>query len=475
MKYFQTMISKRILLLVAGILIVCGLLPAQTKKSDYDNDMLPAQFHADRRQALRDKMEPNSVAVIFTNPERNRSNDVDFKYSPAPDFYYLCGYTEPNAVLIIFKEKQTIDSISTSEILYVQPRNATEESWTGRRLGTEGVKKQLGIVNVYGNVNFDALSLNFCTFDKIYQSESYNDVRDDQNDKGDLYSLIKQCKEKTDFCKSKRNSFSLRTLLAALREIKTPEEMMLLKKAIDITCDSHKELMRNLDTSMTEYQAQALVEFGFSFNGSEYPGYPSIVGGGENSCILHYVTNRKKLHNPELLVVDAGAEYHGYTADVTRTLPVNGKFTKDQKALYDVVLKAQLAGIKQCRKDNNFRDPHNAAVEVVKKGLISLGIITEPNDFAKYFFHGTSHYLGLDVHDAGTYGKLKAGSVITVEPGIYIPEGSSCDKKWWNMGIRIEDDVLITEGEPDVLSGKLAKTTEEVEKMMAEEGILKKK
>jgi Xaa-Pro aminopeptidase len=444
-------------------------------KSDYDDDLLPAQFHAERRQALRDKMEPNSVAIIFANPERNRSNDVDYKYSQAPDFYYLCGYTEPNAVLIIFKEKQTIDSISTSELLYVQPRNATEESWTGRRLGVDGAKTKLGIVNVYNNFAFDALSLNFCTFDKIYHSEFYNDVRDDQNDKGDLYTLIKLFREKTDYCKTKRNSFKLRTILADLREIKAPEEMKLMRKAIDITCDSHKELMRSLDTNTTEYQAQALVEFGFSYGGSEYPGYPSIVGGGENSCVLHYITNRKRLYNSELMVVDAGAEYHGYTADVTRTLPVNGKFTKDQKALYNVVLKAQLAGIKQCKKGNSFRDPHNAAVEEVKKGLASLGIITDPNDFSRYFFHGTSHYLGLDVHDPGTYGKLRAGSVITVEPGIYIPEGSPCDPKWWNLGIRIEDDVLITEGEPDVLSGKLPKTPEEIEKLMAEGGILKKK
>ena len=210
--------------------------------------------------------------------------------------------------------------------------------------------------------------------------------------------------------------------------------LKLLQKAIDITCDAHLDLMKSLDSTMTEYQAQALVEFGFKFNGSEYVGYPSIVGAGENSCILHYITNRKKFQNPEMLVVDAGAEYHGYTADVTRTLPVNGKFSKEQAEIYNIVLKAQEEGIKACKKGNNFRDPHNAAVDVIKKKLLDLGIITDPNDFIKYFFHGTSHYLGLDVHDAGTYSKLKVNSVITVEPGIYIPVGSPCDKKWWNIG-----------------------------------------
>ena len=448
---------------------------AQSNPKDYDTDGLSAAFHANRRDALRNKMEPNSVAVIFANPERNRSNDVDYQYSQDPNFYYLCGYTEPNAVLILFKEAQTIDSINTSELLYVQPLDPLAESWTGRRLGIDGAKKKHGIVNVYNNTAFHDLKLDFGQFDKIYHSALHNDVRDDASDAGDLYSLIKAFNERTEKVKTKKNTFALHTIMCALREIKSAEEMVLLKKAIDITCDAHADLMRSLDSSMTEYQAQAIVEFGFKFNASESVGYPSIAGGGENSCILHYVTNRKKLHNPELLVVDAGAEYHGYTADVTRTMPASGKFTKDQKALYDIVLKSQLAAIKACKKGNNFRDPHNAAVEIIKKGLVELGIIKDPNDFIKYFFHGTSHYLGLDVHDAGTFGRLKAGSVITVEPGVYIPEGSPCDPKWWNMGIRIEDDVLITDGDPDVLSGKLVKTTEEIEKMMAEAGIFKKK
>jgi Xaa-Pro aminopeptidase len=250
--------------------------------------------------------------------------------------------------------------------------------------------------------------------------------------------------------------------------------MKLLSKAIKITCDAHLDLMKSLEPNMTEYKAQALIEFGFKFNGSEYVGYPSIVGNAENTCILHYITNRRKFENNSLLVVDAGAEYHGYTADVTRTLPVNGKFSDEQKKIYDLVLKAQEAGINVCKKGNNFRDPHNAAVDVIKKGLLELKIIEQPNDFQEYFFHGTSHYLGLDVHDAGTYGKLKPNSVITVEPGIYISEGSPCDKKWWNIGVRIEDDILITDSEPINLSGNLPKKTEEIEKVMKEVGILNK-
>lgn len=436
--------------------------------------MLPASFHADKRQALRDKMDDNSVAIVFANAERNRSNDVDYQYSQDPNFYYLTGFTEPNAVLLVFKERITIDSITCNEILFVQPRNEKAESWTGKRLGTEGVIKNLGFRYAYNNTEFAEFPLDFSRFVKIYHPTNHNDARDDKYDEGDLFSLIQTFEEKTSKLKEKKNGSAFYAAMASLREIKSPEELKLLQKAIDITCDAHIDLMKSLDSTMTEYQAQALVEFGFKFNGSEYVGYPSIVGAGENSCILHYITNRKKFENPEMLVVDAGAEYHGYTADVTRTLPVNGKFSKEQKEIYNIVLKAQEEGIKACKKGNNFRDPHNAAVDVVKKKLIELGIIKDPNDFIKYFFHGTSHYLGLDVHDAGTYSKLKINSVITVEPGIYIPAGSPCDKKWWNIGIRIEDDVLITDGEPIVMSGKLPKTVAEIEKLMKEDGILKK-
>jgi Xaa-Pro aminopeptidase len=229
-----------------------------------------------------------------------------------------------------------------------------------------------------------------------------------------------------------------------------------------------------LEPGMKEYQAQAVAEYIFKKEGSEYVGYPSIVGGGENSCILHYETNRKKLEAGNLLVIDAGAEYHGYTADVTRTLPVNGVFSPEEKAIYNIVLEAQEAGIKACKQGVEFRATHKATVAIVQKRLKELGIIKESNDFMKYFFHGTSHYLGLDVHDAGNYGKLAPGNIITVEPGIYIPAGSDCDPKWWNIGVRIEDDVLITGGEPEVLSGKLPKKTEEIETLMKEESLFNK-
>ncbi len=456
---------------------ICSLLIsplyAQVADTLYDSDWLGAKFHAGRRDAFREKMPPKSVAVVFASPVRNRSNDVDFQYSQDPNFFYLTGLIEPDAVVIIFKEQQTIDSITTNEIIYVQPRMPKRESWTGKRLGVAGATKSLGFKYAYKNAEFTNLNIDFKKFEKIYHSQLNDDVLDGKRDKGDLFDLIKNFIDK-----SKENTnkdiYGFFDKMAELREIKTPEELVLLRKAIDITCDAHLELMKSLESNMTEYKAQAIVEYGFKYGGSEYVGYPSIVGAGENSCILHYVTNRKKLTSKDIMVVDAGAEYHGYTADVTRSLPISGKFSEEQKKIYNLVLEAQLAGIKECKEGNLFSSTQNAAAEVIKKGLIELGLIKEPNDFIKYFFHGTSHYLGLDVHDAGTYGRFKAGLVITVEPGIYIPEGSPCDKKWWNIGLRIEDDVLITIGEPDVLSGKLPKTVEEIEKLMAMPGFLKK-
>jgi len=244
-----------------------------------------------------------------------------------------------------------------------------------------------------------------------------------------------------------------------------------MRNAISITCDGIKEAMKALDPGMHEYDVEAIVEYIFKSKGAEDPGYPSIVGGGENSCILHYETNRKKLVAKDMLVCDVGAEYHGYSADVTRTYPVSGKFSEEQKIIYNIVLDAQTAGIAKCKPGEDFRAPRKAAMEVVQKRLMELGIIKAPNEAMKYFFHGTSHYLGLDVHDEGTHGRLLPNSVITVEPGIYIPFGSDCDEKWWGIGIRIEDDVLITETEPDVLSACVPKSIDEIEALMKKESL----
>jgi Xaa-Pro aminopeptidase len=460
----------RFLLLV---IVTCSFITSNADSTDffqYEKDHLTKEFHKDRRAALRAIMEPNSVAVFFSNPVRNRSNDVDFQYHQDPDFYYLTGLKEPNSVLIVFKQEQQIGTNQTNEVVFIQNRDPKREVWDGRRLGKEGVKQVLGFQNIFFNYEFSKTSIDFSKFSKIYHKPFMNDVRDDEEDNGDLFSLIAQFKTKIKALKTADRE-SLPIFMASLREVKLEEEMVLLKKAINATCLAHIELMKALKPGMTEFQSQALLEYFFKHYGAEYPGFPSILGAGENSCILHYTTNRRTLADGDLLVADVGAEYHGYTADVTRTLPVNGKFSTEQKIIYDIVLEAQSAGIAACKPGNGFFEPHKKATEIIQKRLMEIGVIKNPMEANLYFMHGTSHYLGLDVHDPGLYGKLAPGNVITVEPGIYIAVGSPCDPKWWNIGVRIEDDILITNKAPQNLSESAPRTTQEIERLMQEKSM----
>lgn len=439
-----------------------------------DTDLLSKEFHAKRRMAVREELPDNSVAVFFSNPIRNRANDVDYEYHQDPNFYYLSGHTEPNSMLLIFKDKQQIQNKSCTEILFLQERNAEEELWTGRILGTKEAPSTLGIETIFKNSDFQHIQINFEKFDKIVVAQ-LKAVDQNTKDSGDLFQLQNRYTTLlTGTAAQKQDADKLDEIMCKLREIKQAEELSILRKAITISCRAHIELIKSLHTGMAEYQAQSILEYGFKNEGAEFEGYPSIVGNGENSCVLHYTENRKQLNGEQLLLCDAGAEYHGYTADITRTIPVDGVYSPEEKAVYELVLRAQEAGIKACLAGNKFYAPHLAAVKIIQQGLLSLGIIKEASDYRKYFMHGTSHYLGLDVHDAGLYGNLKAGNIITVEPGIYIPEGSACDKKWWNIGVRIEDDILITTSDPENLSASIPRKADEIEALMKQKGFFEK-
>jgi len=444
----------------------------------YDTDLLSKEFHKGRRAALRDNMPENSVAVVFANPERNRSADFDFRYHQDPNFYYLTGFTEPNSMLVLFKSAQTLNGITSDEFLFVPDRDTTDkyptaELWAGRRAGKEGTKVWTGMTGVFLAAQFDSMQIAFDKFDMIWYSLPKGMI-DKKSVTDELADLIESFKKKCTYPPSNGDVSALKRAMSELREVKQPEEISLMKKVCEISCKGHNEIMRGLEPGMHEYDAQAIGEYVFRKEGAEDIGYSSICGGGENSCILHYESNRRPLKTGDIQLNDMGAEYHGYSADVTRTLPVNGKFSPEQKAIYELVLKAQEAGFAACKAGNDFSAPDNAAKEVVKKGLKELGIIKDERDFRKYFMHGTSHYLGLDVHDAGTYGLLKVGSIITVEPGIYITEGSPCDPKWWNIGVRIEDDILITELGYENLSASSPRTVDAIEAMMREKPFLVK-
>lgn len=507
---------------------------------DRPADFLDPAFHRQRRELLRQQMPARSVAVLFAAPVRNRANDVDFLYHQDPDFFYLTGYDEPDAVLVLFKEPQTINGqAGVTEALFVQPRDPQAEQWTGRRLGSTGAKDQLKLQYTADNKAFAGAGIRWADFGQVLFTNLPADVRDNRRDPADLYNLVADFRQQAavpaDYSPARTELYNrlqrsgvsnapqikgylerlikeqpalaadayvqgylkattdaerqkaldarpvsrhdaslLNNALDQLREIKTPEELVHLRRAIRISAVGQQEVMKALKPDMGEMEIQGLHEYVYKRYGAEFEGYPSIVGAGPNGCVLHYVTNDKPQVKNDLLLMDCGAEYHGYTADVTRTIPASGKFTKEQRQIYELVLAAQEAGFKACLAGVEFRGPDKAARKVIEEGLMQLGIIKTAAEAQRYFPHGTSHYLGLDVHDRGTYRPLQAGNVITVEPGIYIPEGSPCDKKWWNIGVRIEDDILVTPNSWENLSRDAPRTVAEIENMMAESSPLDK-
>ena len=505
---------------------------------------LPSQeaidFHKSRREALRAKLPANSVAVVFANPTRNRANDVDYVYHQDPNFFYLTGWREPQAVILLFSSAQLDAQGQYNELIYLQERDPRAEQWNGYRLGLEGAKA-MGFDRVKLRQDFVHSPPNFSDFDQVFMFDFQNDERDLAGDEFDLYQLKKTFKQAINFPENfKRTQYQiqqairtatpenfsqlknyvqwqvqrdstllddaviqdfvaletlevpadlkmksafvlkefnfdvskLQSWLGDLREVKTAFELRQLKRAIEISAIGQVEVMKAIHPQMSEREVQGIHEYVFKKYGAAYEGYPSIVGAGNNACVLHYIENSSDPSETDLMLMDLGAEYEGYTADVTRTIPVKGTFTLAQRQLYQIVFDAQEAGIAKALVGNTVNDVTRATQEVVKAGLLALGIIENENDFRKYYPHGASHHIGLDVHDLSNYGPLPENAIITVEPGIYIPKGSPCDPKWWGIGIRIEDDILITANGPENLSAFAPRTWQAIEAKMKEESPL---
>jgi Xaa-Pro aminopeptidase len=474
---------KNLIFIVALLIAIPGF----AQNPDMPTDFLTKEFHKDRRAKLREKLPTNSVAVFFANAVRNRSNDVDYVYHQDPDFFYLTGYKEPDAVLFIFKDKQTAaNKTQYDEIIFVQPRNVQAEMWTGRRLGDAGVKTQLGLEQAFNNKEFKKYNVDFSKFDEILFFDFQNDVRDDPSDSSDLYSMIEQFKVKVNYPskekgltlarepeKNNLNTKDLETIMGDLRGFKTKEELDMIRKAVSISCMGQREVMKAMKPGMSEREIQGIHEFVFKKYQAEDLGYPSIVGAGHNGCILHYIDNYKpNITSKELILMDLGAEFHGYTADITRTIPISGKFSPEQKQIYELVLKAQEEGMKVCKPGATFGELTMATRVVINKGLKELGIIKNENDDHKYYPHGCCHHIGLDVHDRGPYDKLQESMVITIEPGIYIPDNAACDKRWWGIAVRIEDDYLITKDGYEHLSTAAPRKVEDIEALMKQPSAL---
>ncbi|PRY88952.1 aminopeptidase P N-terminal domain-containing protein [Mongoliibacter ruber] len=448
-----------------------GMSIATVNAQSYFADGLDPDFHKERREALRSQLPPNSAALFFNNPVKNRSNDTEFTYRPNSDFFYLTGFREPNAALIIFQTAQDFNGKKVTEIVYVQPRDPLREQWDGERLGIEGVKEKLGFEQVFLNKDFlQSPNINWNAVSPILTMEM------DEIEGGKHNAVLKEMVEKTSLLNIQselpRNN-TLAVIMNKMRAVKTAEELEVLEKAVVISGKAHMEAFRSIKPGISERAIQGVHEFVHKAMGAEEVGYGSIVGAGNDATILHYVENHKTDLQDGLILMDVGAEYRGYSGDITRTVPIKGVFSDEEKAIYEIVLEALEAGIAACKPGSDFQAVDRASRKVIDDGLVKLGLIKE-GERHRFFPHGIGHHLGLDVHDRGGNGKFEPGMVLTVEPGIYIPKGSDVDPKWWQIGVRIEDNILITEDGNKNLSSFVPKTVADIEAIMKEEGILQK-
>jgi Xaa-Pro aminopeptidase len=460
---------RRLIILVALLpaLLAGQQLPTFPQHNVYDEDRLPPSFFKANRSNLLQSMGDSAVAVLYGAGEHTRNNDVDFPYRQDDNFYYLTGCQEANAALLLSSAGMKItDSSGTRivhEILFVEKRDSSVESWTGRRLGSAGAIKVLGVEHALPMDDFErtlrrAAFAAKTVFVPVAPEES----------KGELASLLRTIASTSRMLQQSKDLRSPVKMIRAMREIKQPEELVAMKRAAEISMEGHRAIMRTCRPGLYEYQLQAAFEEAMTAGGAEHTAYSCIVGSGENSVILHYESNRRKLRDGDVVVMDCGAEYHNYAADITRTIPVNGKFTKAQREIYEIVLKAQDECIHLIKPGVNYFAVVNAkAVEVIRDGLLRLGIIKDSADYRKYFTHSVGHTVGLDVHDISQNGFLRPGQVWTVEPGIYIPENApGVDAKYRNIGIRIEDEVLVTADGCLHLTADLPREPGEVERMM---------
>ncbi len=435
------------------------------------NTTIDMDLFAKRRQELMDHMVAG-VAIIPTAPEQTRNNDVLFPYRADSDFYYLTHFPEPQAVAVLVPGREHGEFI-----LFCRERNPEKEIWDGYRAGQEGACELYGADDSFPIEDIgDILPGLLENRDKVFYSMGrYPDF-----DKS-LMNWVNEVREKARNGVHAPGEFvNLDHMLHEMRLIKRAEEIKLMKKAAKISARGHRRAMQSCKPGMMEYEVEAELLYEFKKGGSPSPAYSSIVGGGANACVLHYVENQSQLNDGDMLLIDAGAEVDGYAADITRCFPVNGKFTGEQKAIYELVLASQLAAIEKVKPGNHWNDPHDAAVQVLVAGLRELKLLNgstdeliEKGEYRKFYMHRTGHWLGMDVHDVGDYKiennwrELEPGMVLTVEPGLYIAGGNKkINEKWWNIGIRIEDDVLVTKNGCDVLSKDIPKSVAEIEALM---------
>ena len=418
----------------------------------------------------------DSIAIIPAAHEATRSYDTEYKFRQDSDFMYLTGFPEPDAIAVIDPASK-----KSSYTLYVRPRDLEMETWFGRREGVEGAVKNYKADKAHSIDKFDAdLAKMLDGHDKLYYRFGVDKILDQKI----LQYLSGQRQRRLKTAYPPHTIVDPTILIHEMRLHKTPKEVEMMQKAATISCEAHIMAMKNTRPGMNEFQVESLIEAYFREQGASGVAYNSIIGGGENATILHYVENNRPLKDGDLLLIDAGAEYQGYAADITRTFPVNGKYSKAQREVYDVVLDVQLKCIDYTVTGNTVKARQELSIELLTEGMKKLGLLKgktkdliKKKSYMKYYMHGVGHYLGMDVHDAGRYFNDQAakdsrpfapGMVLTVEPGLYIPPNDkSAPAKYRGIGIRIEDDVLVTKDGNLNLTSKVPKNADEIEAIMA--------
>ena len=437
--------------------------------------LIPVKEFNDRRRRLMERMASDSIAILPAAPERVRNRDVLHPFRQDSDFYYLTGFDEPDAVLVLIPGREHGESV-----LFCKERNPEKELWDGFLAGPEGAIETFGLDDAFPVSDIDDILPGMIEG----RSRVYYPLGKDHNFDAKVMDWVKVIRSKVRSGAHPPGEFvALEHLLHDLRLYKSAAEIKVMARAGEISCEAHKRAMKRARKGGFEYNLEAELIHAFMENGARSTAYPSIVGGGQNACILHYIENSAPLKEGDLVLIDAGCELECYASDITRTFPVSGKFSDEQRALYEVVLAAQYAAIEEVRPGNHWDHPHQAALKVLTQGLIDLGLLKnttveqaiEEQAFKPFFMHRTGHWLGMDVHDVGDYKvgdawrQLEPGMALTVEPGLYVaPDNTDVDEKWRGIGIRIEDDVVVTKEGCRVLTDTVPKTIPEIEALMAD-------
>lgn len=420
---------------------------------------LPKEEFGERRTRVFTQMQPNSALLLFSEIEKRRNNDCTYPFRQDSYFWYLTGFNEPNAALLLLKTEQ-----AEKAIIFLRSRDPLLETWNGRRLGVELAPQQLNVNEAYSIEEFvtvlPKILKNLTALYHVPEIHTWGD------------KLV------TESAVSFNEILDWRPMLSEMRLIKSPNEIRLMQQAGQITALGHIKAMQTTRPNRFEYEIESDILHEFNRHCARFPSYNSIVAGGNNACILHYTENERPLNDGDLVLIDAGCEFAMYAGDITRTFPVNGKFSQPQREIYELVLKAQKRAIELLVPGNSIKQANDEVIRIKTQGLVDLGILKgnvdtliEQQAYRQFYMHGLGHWLGLDVHDVGSYGQdkqriLEIGMVITVEPGIYISEDADVPEQYKGIGVRIEDNLLMTEYGNKILTAAAPKEIADIENLM---------